>query len=414
VRTFIVAMFMFLMASKSAVSAEHVGKAVAEATALAGELFRFDNAQEGIEAFGGPFRIEDYGISEMEIAEKRHLVTFVSRVRSRKVAYRDRFEIEVSLRDIEYGQLPDIPVTSFNCPQAATKLSREDLSQILGLFARYRESLHTRPVERVCVGAANTIRRYRKMNYGICRIDLTGDDEVRLFFDSAPDAFRSGYAAPVGCQVTLTKADGRWTLGSMQDLDYPERMAVRFAAGGKPLCQDFQLTGRVTDADLMGAIQSLRKVLGNGISIWSLSLTGDSLSGFVGHCQPTMPDSSVTLKRKSAGWSIVGQAEAVGFGRGFDGLPFLPRPSAENIKATMDQASISGPISRKDAQDICELTLRLRGIDHRILKITADSPEYIYVQTGRQDAPLAGSGKILRFGKQRGKWALMYIEDWVS
>ena len=72
--------------------------------------------------------------------------------------------------------------------------------------------------------------------------------------------------------------------------------------------------------------------------------------------------------------------------------------------------SVQGQLAESDISEIVAIVQRIPNLDHRIVRIEANTSRSALVHTGEQRRPLNGGGHVVTLEKKNGRWTV--IGDW--
>lgn len=125
---------------------------------------------------------------------------------------------------------------------------------------------------------------------------------------------------------------------------------------------------------------------------------------------PKAPDAAIVLQHVGNGWEV--KKTLFGFDEScyirLEHFPLLSKPTPQNLSFALKQVQVRGILSEDDIGKICELVLRLRNIDQRIMRLEVKEANYVKVWTGK------GGGNSVYLRKVGGIWIVTGVSLWVS
>jgi hypothetical protein len=125
---------------------------------------------------------------------------------------------------------------------------------------------------------------------------------------------------------------------------------------------------------------------------------------------PKVPDAAIIFQRTANTWQVekmLAGLDNCGYMR-LEHFPLLSKPTPENLSFAVKQVKVRGILSEDDIGKICELVLRLRDIDHRIMRLEVKGADYAEVWTGK------GRGNSVYLRKVGDTWIVTGVSVWAS
>jgi hypothetical protein len=369
-----------------------------EGTRLAEDWLKHRNQIEGIELVGGPFLLGSYtheirGFTNPPFVELRFRST-------------NGFSVPGKVGSFQvFGSRVDQPPTNafpvhFGL-SSWTNLKRSDVEAIEQQIAGHSFFQETNDI--VEIDIAGVPRRKRGFFLPVKSLEVNGRELVvhtggGTFSELRRRRFRMEH-------------DGTNWVVSAEGAAYMGSERFRGRAAGQSLT--LVVKGELSNSEIANIARHLEEKFGRLPASVYLDRTDNGV-----YVDPDLQDAEPTIKfifhRENDRWiprhrlqisylslptGLVGQSV----------LPFLPKPTPTEADAALADASlVARSLTRAERRFFAETTLRVRGIDHRLLEIRRPRKDEVRVRTG------IGSGAIITFKRLGGRWIITSIGNWIS
>lgn len=266
--------------------------------------------------------------------------------------------------------------------------------------------------------------------YGLCGLYEIDENNYLVTFDESVGwGFKSPSPDRVALNAELYEKTGQ-PLSAVQGGQY--LLFKRKDSGWVPFCFiDYDLNKVVTEfeQDMESHFEGLVEIEGNlsEEATASLLIEASRINLFDGIIETVQaegewvlvssgtykkrPMNGVLLSRQDSAWHVTRYYYILNLdinGHIQQYLPLLEKPPVEKVKASAANLRHPEELTEKEIERICELILRIRTIDNRIMRIECKEDGEFEVWTG------ARSGNCITLKRKGNFWVVVNVSFWVS
>ncbi len=424
-----------------AMTKDQVTTGMEEAAIFANARLAEHNKTDGIEYVRGPFRLDDYDCNCEPLSHDGILVKWEYKKQDDFAGWPSHFDIAVRFYDALTLPRPSAPPPARERFAVIGELSDKDLQAItetFRAFCNYKEEgckcceVQYYATDMVTVSDEGQIERSHNAVYGchsICRlddnrvlvmynvengwefkrIDFFGILQERDWYDKYHEPSISGDEP--GQHLLFERKGTAWQARFLSDHDHRiARSPVRWKKQRPKLKpQLIELKGRLTDEELLALLNDAIRVRGMSEAIKAIKVEGDYALVSAGKYLEKLPDNAVTVERSGEKWKIVRHYDLMNFhtlaGHGDMSaiFPLLPKPKSKQLASAVKRCKAPKSLTEQDVEQICELVLRIPGLEGGIGRI-----KFIGKDKNKVEVMMGSLGlHFVRLRRVGGQWTLI-------
>ncbi len=429
---FVIGIVVFLhpKAKTEAVTKEQITTGMEEAAIFANVRLAEHNKTDGIEYVGGPFRLDDYDCNVTPLSYEGIVVEYQYKKQDDFKGRLHYFDFVVRFYDSLELPNPTAPPPAKEEFAVIGELSDKDLQAItetFRAFSNYEEEgckccdVQYYATDIITVSDEGQIQRSHNAVYGCHSIRKLDDNRVLVMYnvENGWEFMRIGFSTILGAKrwydkyhepdistepgqhLLFEKKGTVWQARFFSDHDHRvARSPVRWRKQRPKLKpQQIELRGKLTDEELSALLNDAVRVRGMPETIKAIRVEGDYALVSAGKYLEKLPDNAIAIERSGEDWKVVRHYNVMNF---FMPAGLSPKPKPKQLASAVKRCKAPKSLPQKDIEQICELVLRIRGIDGGIgrIKLIGKNKDKVKVMMG------SFSHDIVELRKVGSQWTL--------